>query len=101
MHERTYEDGKVTREFVATRDTGFPPQKSRPSRAMEILREEMNRKHREALDDGHVVGVRTVMIDETALCPCGSGRVFSMCCVSKVVVIDTAIVNNPDCEGVK
>ncbi len=92
MHERTYEDGRVEREFVTaketTTDTGFPPFKSRPSRAMDILREEMNRKHREAMADGRVVGVRTVMIDEAAPCPCGSGKPFSECCVSKVVTLE-------------
>ncbi len=96
MHERTYEDGTKIQEFfkagelesLVKKDTGFPPFKSRPSRAMDILREEMNRKHREAMADNRVVGVRTVMIDEAALCPCGSGKPFSACCVSKVVTLE-------------
>lgn len=86
MHERTYEDGTVTREFFATAPPANSP-KHRKGGGMDKLRQMLDERHAEAMRDGRIVGVRTVLIDESALCPCASGKPFVECCASKIVKV--------------
>jgi uncharacterized protein YecA (UPF0149 family) len=65
MQETTYNDGRVNREYFTETDL-------------------KNRMQRQAENMDGVQSVRFAKIGRNDLCPCGSGRKFKKCCISKM-----------------
>ena len=82
MHEKTYEDGKVEKEFLKTDG------KEEPAKEIEKLQKELMRLHARDIANPKVKEIRQKKIGRNEECPCGSGKKFKKCCIEKARTVD-------------